>query len=254
MSGISRRAWRVWQRNFDVFLQTWHTQITFTVIEPLIVLVAMGFGLGNYVNLGGGASYLAFLAPGLIAAYAMWGTAAECSWGSFFRMDQQRTFDAMIVTPLSIEDVITGEVLWGASRAIETTLALMAVFLVFQVPMAFSVFLAVPAMFLMGVVFAATGLVVVSQVRNVAQLNHFATLFLIPQYMFAGVFFPLDGLPEWAQTVGWFLPLSHGVNLSRSLVSGTFTPGMLADMVWLLLAAAGMYMLALHKVRERLIT
>ena len=253
MKNVSRRALRVWQRNFDVFLTTWHTQIAFTVVEPLFALVAMGFGLGAYVTLGGDRSYILFLAPGLLAAYAMWGTAAECSWGSYFRMDQQRTFDAMIVTPLSVEDVITGEVLWGATRAIETTLALTLVFLLLQIPVALTVILAFPAMYLLGLAFAATALSVASLVRNIGELNHFATLFLMPQYMFAGVFFPLDALPQWAQAAGWFMPLFHGSSLARALVTGDITPDLWVDIVWLAVFASAAYLVALRQVRRKLI-
>ena len=251
---VSYRTVRAWQRNWDVFLQTWPSQIAFTIIEPLIVLVAMGYGLGTYVQLSGEQTYVQFLAPGLVAAYAMWSSAAECSWGTYIRMDQQRTFDAMIVTPLSIEDVISGEVLWGATRAIETTVALLLVMLVFQITLSPPALLVLPAMFLQGLLFGAAGVTVAAVVRSIGELNHFASLFLIPQYMFAGVFFPMAGLPDWAVTIGWFMPLFHGASLARSLVSGNVTVSVLGDLVWLLVVGAVFFALGLRLMRRRLIT
>lgn len=251
--GISYRALRVWQRNWDVFLYTWPSQVAFTVIEPLLTFLALGIGLGNYVILGGDTRYLNFFAPGLLAAFAMFSSASECAWGTFIRMEHQRTFDAMIVTPVNIEDVIAGEILWGATRVVETSVFVLLAMLLFQVDVAPTALLVVPAMFLQGIVFAAAGVVVVSIIPTINQLNHFFSLFLLPQYMFSGVFFPLAAFPGWVATLAWFMPLTHGVHLARGLVSGDTGPGLLGDALWLLVAGAVLSVLALRLMRRRLI-
>ena len=253
MTVATYRAWRVWQRNFDVFRSTWLVQISFTIIEPLVVLLAIGFGLGSYVSLAGSQSCIEFLAPGLLAAYAMFSSGAGGSWGTYIRMEHQRTFDAMIVTPLNIEDVVAGEILWAATRAVETTLALLLVMAVFQVPIAPSGLALLPVMFLQGVLFGAVGVLVVSRIPGIGELNHFFTLFLTPQYMLSGVFFPLSGLPAWASSIAWFMPLTHGVNLARSFISGEAGWGALGDLLWLLVVSAMFVALALHFMRRRLI-
>lgn len=253
MTPVSYRAFRTWQRNWDVFLRTWPSQIAFTVIEPLLTLIALGLGLGGYVMLAGEMPYMEFLAPGLLAAYAMFSSAAECAWGTYLRMEQQRTFDAMIVTPLSIEDVIAGEVLWGATRTVETTVALLAVAALFGVPIAPTAALLVPVMLVQGVAFAAAGVIVVSIIPTIGQLNHFFTLFLLPQYMFSGVFFPLSNFPPWVETLAWFLPLRHGVEIARPLMSGQVEAGILVDVAWLVAAALGLTYGALRLMRRRLI-
>lgn len=250
---MSRRALRVWQRNFDVFLRTWKAQIAFTIIEPLMVIVAQGAGLGQFVELPGGVPYLFFLGPGIVAAYAMFSASAESSWGAYLRMEHQRTFDAMIVTPLDIDDVILGEALWGATRAVESCLAMLAVLLLFQTPLAPSAVLALPAMYLLGFMFACIGLLVISVVPSMGELNHFFSLFLTPQFLFAGVFFPVAALPEWAQAVAWFLPLTHGVVLARGLLTGDVTGAMLPHLAWVVGASAGCLLLALRLMRRRLI-
>src|SRR5205823_6080560 len=129
-------------------------------------------------------------------------------------LEYQRTFDAMIVTPLTIEDVIAGEILWGATRTIETTLALLLVITLFGVPVAPTAVFLFSAMLIQGIAFAAAGVIVVSIIPSIGQLNHFFTLFLIPQYMFAGVFFPLTNFPAWVTAVSWFMPLRHGVEVA----------------------------------------
>ena len=253
MIAPSYRAVRAWQRNFDVFRKTWFSQVAFTVVEPLITLTALGLGLGGFVTLGSEASYKEFLAPGLLAAYAMFSSASECAWGTYFRLEFQRTFDAMIVTPLTIEDVIAGEILWGATRTIETTLALLLVITLFGVPVAPTAVLLFPAMLVQGIVFAAAGVIVVSLIPSIGQLNHFFTLFLIPQYMFGGVFFPLTNFPSWVTAVSWFMPLHHGVEVARSLVAGRMDADLLGHMAWLIVMAVVLTAVSLRLMRRRLI-
>ena len=112
---VSTLALRVWQRNRDVYLNLWKAEAMWPLVEPLVTLVALGIGLGDFVDIGG-ESYIDFIAPGMLAVFPMWMAAAEMGWGSFFRMDSQKTFDAIISTPASIDDVTTGEIFWGATR------------------------------------------------------------------------------------------------------------------------------------------
>src|SRR5207244_585845 len=126
---VSYRSLRVWQRNFEVYRRLWKFQMPFTFLEPAFQLAAMGLGLGAFVNLGLPVSYRDFLAPGLVASYAMFAAALECSWGSFSRMELQRTYDAIIATPLSVGDVVLGEILWGATRSVIAAVAVFGVLL-----------------------------------------------------------------------------------------------------------------------------
>ncbi|HUV44157.1 MAG TPA: hypothetical protein VMW13_04920 [Dehalococcoidales bacterium] len=110
MRMFSWRFWRMWQRNRDVFLRLWHTEAPGTIVEPIIVILAMGLGLGAYVGLVGGQDYMEFIIPGIVASYAMFTVFGECTYGTFFRMEERKTFDAIIATPLNVEDVVAGEI------------------------------------------------------------------------------------------------------------------------------------------------
>src|SRR4030042_1717161 len=101
---------RVWGRNGEFFLRLWHGGAPGFVAEPIIILLAMGLGLGAYVGLVDGQRYIEFIVPGLIAGYAMFSANFECTYGTFFRMEYQKTFDAIIATPLNIEDVTAGDI------------------------------------------------------------------------------------------------------------------------------------------------
>ncbi|MBI2918096.1 MAG: ABC transporter permease [Chloroflexi bacterium] len=253
MSRPSYRAWFVWQRDGDVFLRLWRSEAAGFLGEPLFVLAAMGFGLGAYIGQVNGQSYLSFIAPGIIAAYAMFGASFECTYGSFIRMEVQRTFEAIIATPLEVEDVIAGEILWGATRALLSAMALLVVLAVFGlVASPWAVLVPVAAVFT-GFAFASISMVFTAIVPGINTFNYYFTLFITPMSFFSGVFFPLSGLPKVVQWLAWALPLTHGVNVVRAALRGAATWGLLVDVVWLGVVGAVAFWLALVLMRRRLI-
>lgn len=250
---ITYRALRVWQRNFDVYRRLWKQQLPFMFIEPGLQLGAMGIGLGMFVDLGLGMSFRDFLAPGLIASYAMFAAALECSWGAFSRLEMQKTYDAIIATPLSVDDVVVGEMLWGATRSVMASVAVFLVLALFGVPMSWWSPLVLPAMVVQGLMFAAIGLFYVTFITTVNEMEHFFVLFLTPMFLFGGVFYPVNALPEWVQSVSWFIPLFHGAEISRSLLHGTPHLGLLTNLLWMAVVAAGFGYFSIIRMRARLI-
>jgi lipooligosaccharide transport system permease protein len=222
-------------------------------LEPAFQLAAMGLGLGAFVNLGMSVSYRDFLAPGLVASYAMFAAALECSWGAFSRMELQRTYDAILATPLMVDDVVAGELLWGASRSVIGMTAVLAVLLAFGVPLSPWTLLLPPAMLAQGLMFGAIALVFVTWVKSVNEMEHFFVLFLTPMFLFGGVFYPISSLPAWVQTVSWFFPLSHGVAIARGLLLGQPHVGLLGDLLWMLVVGLGFAWLTTARMRRKLI-
>ena len=168
----------MWQRDRDVFLRMWKAEFIPYFVEPLVILSALGLGLGNFIGLVGQQSYLQFLTPGIIAAYAMFTATFECTYGSYIRMEMQRTFDAIIATPLNIEDVIAGEILWAATRALMTSMAIIAVALAFKVTPAPTVALVPFIAFLAGLMFASIAMFFTSLAPSISSFNYFFTLFI----------------------------------------------------------------------------
>jgi lipooligosaccharide transport system permease protein len=253
---VSYRAYRVWQRNRDVYLRLWKAEAIWPLAEPLITLLALGLGLGELITeteLPGNQRYIEFIAPGILAVFPMWAAAGECGWGSFFRMENQRTYHAIIATPVSIEDVITGEVLWGATRGLISSvyiLAVSAAFLLLHSPMV----LLVPVMaYISSFMFASISLSYTSIARSISSLNYFFALFITPQFWLGGVFFPLERLPEELQAAAWFVPATHVVDIYRGLVEGQLNLSHLGDLAWIGVVAAVFYYLALISMRRRLI-
>jgi lipooligosaccharide transport system permease protein len=197
------------------------TTLTPRFLEAVAYLAVMGLGLGTYVTTVGGVDYIDFIAPGVAASTVMFGAIIETTYNSFVRIHIRRIFEAAITTPLSVQDVVVGEYLWATTRATAygaVFLAVMGVFGLIASPWAV---LCLPVMVIGAMVFAVLGMLYTANVTNIEHFNIFYTGVLTPMFLFSGVFFPFDRLPEWAQVIGWCLPLSHLVAALRDLTLGT---------------------------------
>ena len=162
---------RVWQRNRDVFFRLWHSEAPGFVAEPLIVLLAFGMGLGAYVSLTDGQRYIEFIAPGMIAAYAMFSASFECTYASFVRMEFQNTYDAILATPLNVEDVIAGEIFWGATRSLMTGTIILIIAFAFGLVHSYWAILIPALAFLEGIMFASIAMLFTSLVPAIYSLT-----------------------------------------------------------------------------------
>jgi lipooligosaccharide transport system permease protein len=218
----------------------------------LLTIVALGFGLGDFIELETRESYIEFIGPGILAAYAMWMASAEACWGAYFRIDQ-KTFDAILSTPASVDDVTSGEVLWASTRAFISIVCIFIVVLVFGAIDSVLALLILPLAVLPGMLFGAVSLCYAAVARSVSSLNYFFAAFITPQFWLAGVFFPLDSLPRWVQSVAWFTPLFHVVEVYRGLSTGDPELVHLANIAWMAVVTAAFYALAITLMRRRLV-
>lgn len=231
---LSYRLLAVWRRNMLVYRRFAWSNVVSGFVEPLLFLMGMGFGVGQFVDELQGVGYATFIGPGIIASSAMFASSFENTFGSYIRMVFQKTFDAIIATPVSIDEVVAGELLYGATKStVSGTTILLALWVFGIVPGFTPLMLVVPAVaFLTGLLFAAVALTVASTVPNIDNVNYYVTLGLTPMFIFSGIFFPVESLPAAAQTVAWFTPLMHAVRLCRELVLAR-PAHILADVVWL---------------------
>jgi lipooligosaccharide transport system permease protein len=180
----------------------------------------MGLGLGAYLTQIDGMSYVQFIAPGVAASAVMFGAILETSYNAFVRIHVRRVFEAAITTPLSVGDVVVGEYLWGATRGTIYGAVFMVVMSVFGLVASWWALLT-PVVFILGALtFAVVGMTYTSFTSNIEHFNIFWTGVMTPMFLFGGIFFPFTALPEWAQVIGWCLPLSHMVAATRELVMG----------------------------------
>ena len=220
---LTYRVWKVWRRNFDVFIKTIKVNFLPSLIEPIIYLFAFGFGLGGFIPNINGQPYIYFLGPALVAIAIMNGSFFECTFASFVRMYFQKTFDAIVATPVSVEEVIAGELLWGATRSMINATIVLAVIAAFGLVTSPLFFLVPLIAFFGGLMFAAIAMCFTAIAPNIDFFNYPSFLFLTPMLFLAGTFFPLTSpsLPASVQGLAMaILPLTHIVNITRGVLSG----------------------------------
>lgn len=251
---LSRRVWTVWKRNRDVFMKTYKVNFIPPFIEPLLYLVALGFGLGFYVGTVDGVPYATFIAPSLLAISMMNSSFFECTYGSYVRMYYQKTFDAIIATPLSLEEVIGGELLWGATKSLINTSIMLVVVIAFGLAAIGTAIFVVPLAFLAGLLFSSVAMCFTAVVPNIDSFNYPAFLLITPMFLFSGTFFPISGLPVAVQQVSFiFLPLVHVVNISRALTFGRLSASLLVDLGWIAIVCVVLFTLSVKLMKKRLI-
>jgi len=245
-------AWRYWLRNAAIFKHTYKLSLLAWFFEPFFYLIAMGLGLGRYLPQVQGIKYIDFIAPGLVALTTMYGSTFETTWNAFFKMDRGRIYEAAISTPLALEDVALGEALWGTTRAMIYGSAFIIVAFPFGVIHSWWSLLTPPALALIGMLFALLGLSFTYHIKKIDFLSYYWTLFLTPMFMFSGIFFPLEKLPAWVQTLSWFMPLRHAVELMRALLLTGDTGAAARAATWLAVVAIAIFPIPLNLLRRRL--
>ncbi len=227
-----KRAFRVWQRHAKVYTKLYKSSIALNFVEPVLYLAALGLGLGAYVKEINGVPYINFIAPGIIASSSMFAATYECSYGTYVRMAYQKTFDAILATPVNADDLIAGEMMWGATKSMLYGTIIMLVISAFGLVGSPLLALAVPLLFLTGLIFAEISLIFVAIVPGIDSFNYFYTLLMTPMFLFSGIFFPIETLPSSVSKIAFLTPLYHLVNICRSFASGS-PLNALWDIVWI---------------------
>ncbi|MBU4532305.1 MAG: ABC transporter permease [Eubacteriales bacterium] len=250
---ISARVFKVFRRHLTVYRRSWKVSLSFNFFEPLLYLAALGYGLGVYVQAIEGLTYIQFIAPALIASSAMFSSAYECTYGTYIRMEFQKTFQAMVATPVSMDEVSLGEILWGSYKSFLYGSVILFVILVLGL-VASPWALLVPVVLLVsGLLFAAMSMIWIGLIPNIDSFNYYFSLVITPLFLFSGVFFPLSGLPAIVQSLAWASPLFHVVNLTRGLVLGDVGVHLVWDFLWLVVVAAVLIPIAIHLMRRLVI-
>jgi lipooligosaccharide transport system permease protein len=248
-----RMAFRVWRRDLRVFAKLWKGALLPNFFDPVFYLLAMGFGLGTYLSHVNGIPYKEFIASGLVGSAVMWAASFETTWNIYFKMTENRLYDAMLATPVEVEDLVAAEVAWAATRALiygTTFLVIVAVFgLVGSGWAIFTPFF----LLLGGACFATMGIAFTAVVNRVELYSYYYTLLITPLFLFSGIFYPLDKLPSWTRVVAWFTPLYHLVKVTRGLVLGPEFGSILGNSIWLAVLTVALFVVPVHFMRQRLV-
>jgi len=243
----------VWQRNFLVWRKLAIPSVLGNLADPLIYMLGLGYGLGGLLPRVDGVSYVSFLAAGTVVASTMNAATFEALYSAFSRMHVQKTWDAILNTPLSLDHVLAGELIWAASKSLLSGLAILLVIAALGLSSSPLALWAIPVIFLTGLAFAALGLIVCALAPSYDFFMYYFTLFITPMLLVSGVFFPADQLPAAVHTIASWLPLSHAVQLARPLLLGEVPANAFARLLALLAIAAGAFAVATVLTRRRLL-
>lgn len=247
-----KRALKVWQRNFKVYTKLYRSSFALNFFDPLIYLIALGFGLGGYVREIEGVPYIKFIASGIIATSAIFAAIYECTYGTYVRMNFQKTFEGILATPVNIKELTLGEILWGSTKSLIYGFTIIIVIFLFGLVDSPSILLALPFVFLSGFLFSQLSIIIVTIIPGIESFNYFYTLVITPLFLFSGVFFPLKGLPEFIEIIAFFNPFYHSVNICRGFALGN-TTFLWKDGLWLIIASLILFPLPFKLMRKKII-
>jgi lipooligosaccharide transport system permease protein len=248
-----RHAAAVWRRNARVFSKLWKGVLLPQFVDPLFYLVALGFGLGTYVARINGVPYEDFIAPGLIASAAMWSAAFETTYNVYLRMNETRLYDAVLATPVEVQDLVAGDLAWSASRAAVYGTSFLLIVTAFGLVGSPWAILIPPFVLLGGLCFSVVGYAFTSLIPKIDLYSYFFTLFITPMFLFSGIFFPFERLPGWVEVVAWFTPLFHMVEITRGLATGPNALELLAHSAWLAVISVALFYIPVRALRSRLV-
>jgi len=256
---VSLRFWPVFLRNLLVWRKLAIPSLVGNIAEPLMWLVAFGYGMGalvGEVNVVGPAGsvavpYILFLASGSICMSAMQAASFEALYSAFSRMHVQKTWDGIMNAPVSLDNVVLAEMLWAAFKALFTVTAILCVMLALGISHSPKLLVAWPILFGVGITFSCIALIFNALAKGYDFFTYYFTLFLTPMMFLSGVFFPLEQLPTVVRVVADWLPLSNAVALVRPLFMDQWPTDAVRHLAVLAVYAVGSFWIALALTRRR---
>jgi lipooligosaccharide transport system permease protein len=251
------RARRLVERNIMVYRHQW--MIIFSgVFEPIFYLIGIGLGIGGIVESvtladGREISYVAFVAPALLATAAMNGAVFETIFNVFFKLNYAKTYDGVLATPMGITEIALGEMIWALMRAALYAVAMFVIMLAMGLILSPWGVLMVPAALLVAAAFSAAGLAGTSYLRTVNDFDVPMGLIVMPMFLFSGTFFPIDVYPLPIQVFMQATPLYHAISLTRGLSTGAVGPAQAWDFVYLAVFFAICIWIAMRQMERKLI-
>ena len=249
---LSLRFFPIWQRHFLVWRKMAKTSIIGHVADPMIYLLGLGYGLGSLLPEMGGTSYVVFLAAGTVCYSTMNSASFEALYSGFSRMHEQRTWEAIMNTPVTLDDIVLAEILWAASKSVLSGMTVVLVIWMLGLshsPLSLGL---LPLALLVGLCFASLGIIMTALAPAYDFFMYYFTLAITPMMLLCGVFFPVSQLPPFWQGLAQALPLTHAVDIARPLVIGNVPENLMMHIAVLLGYTLFGFYVALVLFRRRL--
>lgn len=239
-------------RELTMYKRYWRSTTFSSVVEPTIYLLAFGFGFGSLVAKVAGIDYIDFVGTGIVATAVLFSSAFPGMFSTFVKRTFQKTYDAVLAAPVDTEELVTAEALWISLRAGLYGAVPMLVAVAFGLEPSAGMLLVPLIGILTGFGFACFGIWISGIVPSIDSFGYVISAVLTPLFLVAGTFFPITGLPEWAQTAALANPLYHCVELVRGAVFG-LSVGDLGHVLALVVFAVAMWLVAVRRLRSRLV-
>ena len=252
---LSRRLFSVWYRHVRVYTKNLASNGLPPFLEPLLFLLGIGLGLGTYITESmEGMAYIEFLGTGLLVTTAMFTATFECTYGAFIRLEFDKVYDGMLAAPITVNNLIVGEILWAGTKGLFFSFAVLCILTLFRIVHLPQALLAPLVGFLTGVMFASMALLVTSFVKTINHFNFYLTGFISPLFFFSGVVFPVSKLPPAVRIVAEIVPLTHAVRLVRAACASHYRLSLLGDLAYVAVFIVVVGMLAIRRLRRRLVS
>lgn len=248
---ITRGFRAVVMRNLLVWRKLAVPSVIGNIAEPLLTLIAFGYGLGSMIGKVQGLPYIQYLASGSIAASCALVATFEALYSAYSRMQVQKTWESIMNAPIALDDIVFAEMLWAAMKSLFSVTAIMGVLVVLGISREPTMLVALPLLFFVGMTFASIALVFNALAHGYDFFTYYFTLVLTPMTFLSGVYFPIDQMPEWLQAVAQLLPLTAAVEVVRPLILGEWPVSVGRPLMVLAAYAFGGYYLALVLTRRR---
>ncbi len=252
-ANLSLRSFTVFYRNFMVWLRYYKPGIIGDVLEPLLYLAALGFGVGKFIHHIDGISYVEYIVPGIIASSSMYAAAFESTFGAYTRMVTNGIYEAILLTPVGIEDIVLGEIFWGTAKAFMSGIAVLMVGVIFGwviSPLA----LFIPIIILLnGILFSSLSLLITSFSPSYDFFSYYFTIAISTMFLFSGVFYPVSSLPYFVKYFVYLMPLYYTVRIIRLLDEGKLYPVIFVYFVIIILFILLFFYSSVFFIRKRVI-
>ena len=246
-------ALSVWRRNFKVYLRLWKTELIAPVIEPIFTFFAFGFGIGALIGSNiSGMSYLAFVGAGVLTFTVLMRTIFEMTYGVYFRMVYQSTYDAILATPVNAESLAAGEIFWAIKKGIIDSLFILPLIIIFGSADSFFTILAIVPLILGCFYLGGFALGVTAHIFDIDNFNIFFAIFFSTIFL-CGAWFPIEILPFWLQIIAYILPTTAVIDLTRACLSGIFETRHLYETIYLSVVSFIAFEWSMRSLRRRMV-
>ncbi|KHD88516.1 MAG: ABC transporter permease [Bdellovibrio sp. ArHS] len=253
MPKVNSGAFQVWSRNFLYFKKTWLVSLFWIVLEPVIYLGAMGFGLGAFVNNMGGMSYIEFFFPALLATTAMMVAFFEGTYANYSKLTHQKTYATIMLTRVGPEEIVAGELLWAATKGFLGVMGVTIVAMFFGLIDTYRIIFVLPVLFLLSGLFSCIGMILTSWARNYDSFIYSTSGLIVPMSLLSGTYFPLEQLPTALRYIAYLFPLTHAVAAVRTILHQGFNVWVLVHILILLLATWICMNISFVRIRKKLL-